>query len=86
MENTETDYDVLKEINKSRVEMIAMETANEKIKNDFARELLEENPVMYDIPYAFIRKKPFKLRMREKWQRIITKLKVTFGTYDKQEF
>jgi hypothetical protein len=86
MENTETNHDILKEIAKSRSEKIAMETANEKIKNDFARELLEEKPVMYDIPYAFARKKPFNLRMRENWQRIITRLKVTLGTYDKQEF
>lgn len=84
MENTEIKYDVLKEIDKSRVEMLAMEAANEKKKNDFAKELLEENPVMYDIPYAFVRKKPFKLRMREKLKRIMDKFKVTFG-YDKQE-
>lgn len=84
MENTEIKYDVLKEIDKGRSEMIAMETANEKFKNDFAMELIEEKPVMYDIPYTFARKKPFKLRMREKLKRIMDKFKVTFG-YDKQE-
>jgi len=86
MKNTEIDYEVLREISKGRNEMIAMEAANEKRKNDFAMELLEEKPLMYDTSYTFSRKKPIKLRMKEKWQRIINKLKVTFGAYDKQEF
>lgn len=76
-------YEIMREIEKGRNEKAALEAANEKAKNDFARELIEERPAMYDIPYGFTRKKPIKLRLKEKRERIISRMKATFGVYDK---
>lgn len=83
---SEDKYEIMREIEKGKSEKAALEAANEKVKNDFAKELIEESPVMYDIPYVFARKKPFKVRFREKRERLINKIKATLGIYDKQEF
>ena len=83
---SEDKYEIMREIEKGKSEKSALEAANEKAKNDFAKELIDESPMMYDIPYAFTRKKPFKVRFREKRERLINKIKATLGIYDKQEF
>ena len=79
-------YDIMREIQKGQTEKVALEAANEKAKEDFARELLEVRPEICDFAYAFTRKKPLKLRLKEKKDRIMTKIKATLGVYDKQEF
>lgn len=83
---SENKYEIMREIAKGKAEKAALEAENEKVKNDFAKELLKENPVMYDIPYAFTRKKPLKVRLMERRERFINKIKAAFGIYDKQEF
>lgn len=83
---SEDKYEIMREIEKGKNEKAALEAANEKAKNEFAKQLIEENPIMYDIPYAFTRKKPFKVRFKEKRERFINKIKATLGIYDKQEF
>ena len=79
-------YEIMREIEKGKTEKAALEAANEKAKNDFAKELIGESPVMYDIPYVFTRKKPFKVRFKEKREHVINKIKAVLGIYDKQEF
>ena len=79
-------YEIMREIEKGKTEKAALEEENEKAKNDFAKELIGESPVMYDIPYAFTRKKPFKVRFKEKREHVINKIKAVLGIYDKQEF
>lgn len=86
MEDNDNKYDIMREISKGKAEKIAMEAANEKAKNDFASELLNARPELYDMPYAITRKKPLKLRYKEKKERLLNKLKATLGIYDKQEF
>lgn len=86
MEETENKYEIMREISKAQAEKIAMKAAIDKAKNDFAEELLNERPEIYDIPYAFTRKKPFKIRFREKKENLLNKFKATLGIYDKQEF
>lgn len=82
----EDKYEIMREFQKVKNEKVVMEAANEKAKNDFATEILNERPYIYDIPYAFTRKKPLKLRIKEKKARLLNKLKATLGIYDKQEF
>ena len=74
-------YEIMREIEKGKTEKAALEAANEKAKNDFAKELIGESPVMYDIPYA-----SFKVRFKEKREHVINKIKAVLGIYDKQEF
>lgn len=83
---SDNKYEIMREIEKGKTEKAALEAANEKAKNDFAKELISESPVMYDIPYAFARKKPLKVRFKEKREHIINKIKAVLGIYDKQEF
>ena len=61
---SDNKYEIMREISKNEAEKVALEAANEKAKMDFAKELLEESPIMYDVPYAFTRKKPLKLRLQ----------------------
>lgn len=72
-------YEIMREISKNEAEKAALEAANEKAKRDFAKELLEESPTMYGFPCAFTIKKPLKMRLREKRNRIMDRIKSVFG-------
>ena len=73
-------YEVMREIERNEVDKIRCEAMNEAEKYRFADEMKSNFEIElknYDA-YPIWVKKPFSIRLREKWERIKIKLKNTF--------
>lgn len=73
-------YEVMREIERNEVDKIRCEAMNEAEKYRFADEMKNNFEIElenYDA-YPILVKKPFSIRLREKWERIKIKFKNTF--------